>query len=200
MNKVYEQALSVRKPAHPVAEFLLGRWSPRAMTGESITDDELMTLFDAARFAPSSFNEQPWRFIYAKRDTPEWNKLFALMGEFNQKWTKNAAVLMVIVSHNTFKKNDKPNMNHSFDTGSAWMALALQAAHMGLVAHGMAGFDAEKAKQDLGVPDGYSVEAMCAVGHLADKSTLPEDMQKQESPSDRNDIESFAMHGVWSRV
>lgn len=199
MNKLYQQARNARTPAHPVADFLLGRWSPRAMTGEPLSDEELMTLFDAARWAPSSFNEQPWRFIYAKRDTPEWETLYNLLVEFNQQWARQAAVLMVIVSKDTFTKNDKPNMNHSFDTGSAWMALALQAASMGLVAHGMAGFDVDKAKQELGVPDGYTVEAMCAVGKLADKSTLSEDMQKQESPSSRNDIESFVMKGTFSR-
>lgn len=197
MNELYRQALNSRTSQHPVAEFIFGRWSPRAMTGEPLSDGELTTLFEAMRWAPSAFNDQPWRVIYAKRDTPEWETLYALMGEFNQQWTANAGALMVICSRKTFVKNDKPNGTHSFDTGAAWMALAVQAASMGLVAHGMSGFDYDKARQDLAVPDGYTVEAMCAVGKLADKSTLSEDLQEKELPSGRNDIKSFVMEGTF---
>ena len=109
-----------RKAAYPIHELILNRWSPRAMSGESISDAELMSLFEAARWAPSSYNSQPWRFIYAKRDTAAWDPLYNLMVQFNKDWTKNAAVLMVIVSRDTFEYNGKPSITHSFCTGSAW--------------------------------------------------------------------------------
>lgn len=195
MNDLSTRALEARTTGHPVHPMLLGRWSPRAMTGEAISDEDLMTLFDAARWAPSSYNEQPWRFIYAKRDTPEWDALFGLLGEWNQGWCKQASALVVILSSKFFKLNGKPNVNHSFDTGSAWMSMAIQGASMGLVVHGMAGFDFDRAASELGVPDSFAVEAMCAVGVLADPSSLPEDLASQEVPSDRNPLVTSVMHG-----
>lgn len=171
------------------------RWSPRAMSGETITDNELFTLFEAARWAPSSFNNQPWRFIYAKRDSSSWNVLFNLMGEFNQSWTKNAAVLIVVVSKNNFHHNEKPSRTHSFDTGAAWQNLALQTSLMGLVAHGMEGFDYDKAKSELHIPNDYTVEAMVAIGKLGKKEDLPAALQEREQPSDRKPIQEFVFEG-----
>lgn len=186
-----------RKPAYNIVDLIVDRWSPRAMSGASITDDELMTLFEAARWAPSSFNGQPWRFIYAKRDTPAWNSIYDLMVQANKDWAKNAAVLIVIVSRNTFTYNNKPSRTHSFDTGSAWENLALQGSAMGLVVHGMEGFDYDKAKEVLRIPDGYTVEAMCAIGHPGKKEDLPAKMQEAEKPSDRKPLTEFAFEGVF---
>lgn len=186
-----------RKSEYPIHELILNRWSPRAMSGESISDAELMSLFEAARWAPSSYNGQPWRFIYAKRDTPAWNILYDLMVQFNKDWTKNAAVIMVIVSRDTFEYNNKSSRTHSFDTGSAWENLALQGTAMGLVVHGMEGFDYKKAKEALHIPDGYTVEAMCAVGRPGKKEDLPQEMQKDETPSDRKPITTFAFEGTF---
>jgi len=184
-----------RKPQYPVSDIFVNRWSPRAMSGEEITNQELMSLFEAARWAPSSFNNQPWRFIYAKRNTPHWDILFKLMVEFNQSWTKNAAVIVVIVSHNNFELNNKPSRTHSFDTGAAWENLALQASLNGLIAHGMEGFDYDKAKKDLNVPDDYSVEAMCAIGKPGPLEVLPPKLQEQEKPSDRKQVKDFVFEG-----
>jgi len=156
-----------------------------------------MSLFEAARWAPSSFNSQPWRFIYAKRDTPAWNNLYDLMVQFNKDWTKNAAVLIVIVSRDTFEYNNKPSITHSFCTGSAWENLALQGFANGLVAHGMEGFDYNKAKTVLHIPDGYTVEAMCAIGRPGKKEDLPQKMQEEEKPSDRKPITEFAFEGTF---
>ncbi len=183
-----------RNPEHPVDLLFVERWSPRAMSAEAISDAELMTLFEAARWAPSSSNNQPWRFIYAKRDTPAWQPLFDLMVEFNQSWTKNAAVLVVIVSKNDDDKG-RPMRTHTFDTGSAWMSLALQGSLKGLVVHGMAGFDYDKAKATLGLPDNYTVEAMAAIGKPGEVSTLPAGLQKRESPSDRKKVSEFVFEG-----
>lgn len=187
--------MNERKPQYPVSDIFVNRWSPRAMSGEEITNQELMSLFEAARWAPSSFNNQPWRFIYAKRNTPHWDILFKLMVEFNQSWTKNAAVIVVIVSHNNFELNNKPSRTHSFDTGAAWENLALQASLNGLIAHGMEGFDYDKAKKDLNVPDDYSVEAMCAIGKPGPLEVLPPKLQEQEKPSDRKQVKDFVFEG-----
>ncbi len=185
-----------RKAAHPILELLLDRWSPRALSGESITDEQLAILFEAARWAPSSYDNQPWRFIYAKRDTLAWDSFVNLLDDANKKWAVNAAVLMVIASaHKT--KEGYTIRTHSFCTGAAWENLALQASSMGLVAHGMEGFDYDKAKKDLIIPDGYTVEAMCAVGKPGKVSALPKELQEREKPSGRNPIETFTYEGVF---
>ncbi|MBI1387440.1 MAG: nitroreductase [bacterium] len=185
----------IRQPVYPIDDRFINRWSPRAFSGEPIRDDELMTLFEAARWAPSSFNAQPWFFLYAKRDTPQWNTFFDLLIEFNQQWCKNAAVLLVAISRKNFEHNGKPNANHSFDTGSAWQSLALQTVFMGLAAHGMAGFDAEKARVSLNIPDEFHVDAMIAIGKPGDKNDLPEAMREREAPSQRKPIGEFIKEG-----
>ncbi|MGH7790937.1 MAG: nitroreductase family protein, partial [Thermodesulfobacteriota bacterium] len=115
-----------RKPEFDVDEIFLNRWSPRAMSGEEISEAELMSLFEAAKWAPSSFNNQPWRFLYSRRDSENWGLFFNLLAEFNQAWAKNASALIVIISRKTFDHNGKPSRTHSFDTGAAWQNLALQ--------------------------------------------------------------------------
>lgn len=165
------------------------------MNGEEISDEELMTLFEAARWAPSSYNGQPWRFIYAKRNTEHWKQLFGLMVEFNQSWAKNAAVLVVVVSKKTFEFNSKPARTHSFDAGAAWENMALQATSIGLVTHGMEGFDYERAKEVLEIPDDYQVEAMIAIGKRGQKESLPAELQQRESPSDRKELKEIVVEG-----
>jgi len=184
-----------RKTEYDVEQIFVDRWSPRAMSGEAIDDADLMSLFGAARWAPSAYNAQPWRFIYAKKQSAVWDTFFDLLAEMNQLWAKNASVLVVIVSRTDFEHDGKPNPTHSFDTGSAWENLALQGSAMGLVVHGMAGFDYAKAAKDLGVPDGYKIEAMIAIGKPGDKSQLPEKMRAIESPSDRKKVSEFVFEG-----
>ena len=174
---------------------ILNRWSPRAMSGEEISDMELMRLFEAARWAPSSYNGQPWRFIYAKRNTEHWDKLFNLMGDFNKSWTKNAAVLLVIISRKNFEHDEKPSVTHQFDAGAAWENLALQGETQGLVTHGMQGFDYEKARTDLSVPDAFDVMAMVAIGKPAPKEILPPEVRQREHPSDRKPLSEIIMEG-----
>ena len=135
-----------RQSDHPIESLILQRWSPRAMSGEPLSQEELLTLFEAARWAPSTYNEQEWRFLYGRRDTPQWPLFFDLLVEFNQSWCRNAAVLVVVLARKTFTRNNKPNAVHLFDAGAAWENLALQAAAMGLVSHGMMGFDFDKAR------------------------------------------------------
>ncbi len=184
-----------RKPDHDIEPILFHRWSPRAMSGEEISEQELMTLFEAARWAPSSYNAQPWRFLYARRGTANWDRYFDLMVEFNQSWTKHAAVLMVVVSRKTFEWNDQAAPTHSFDAGAAWQNLALQGSTMGLVVHGMQGFDYEKARVALNVPEDFQVDAMIAVGKPGKREDLPEDLQEREQPSDRKPVAEIAIEG-----
>lgn len=165
------------------------------MSGERITNIELNSLFEAARWAPSSYNNQSWRFIYAKRDTNQWKTFFDLMVPMNQMWAKNAAVLLVIISKKTFDYNGEPSVTHSFDTGAAWMSLALQGSMNNLVVHGMSGFDYDKAREVLAIPVEFQVEAMAAIGKLGRKEDLSEEMQKIEMPSDRKKIAEITFEG-----
>src|SRR5947209_7349899 len=121
-----------RTPDHPIEPLFLDRWSPRAMSGAAIDETELMRLFEAARWAPSTYNEQEWRFLYARRDSPHWPTFFGLLAEPNQVWCGRAAILMVVLSHKVFTRNGKPNPVHTFDTGAAFANLALQGSTMGL--------------------------------------------------------------------
>ena len=191
--------MNKRVPEYPIAELILNRWSPRAMSGQSITDAALFSLFEAARWAPSSYNNQPWHFVYAKKDTAHWDIIFNLMVDFNKSWAKNAAVLIVVASANNFAYNNKPSRTHSFDTGAAWENLALQAHINGLVAHGMEGFDYDKAKAVLSFPEDYTIEAMIAIGHPGELSVLPPELQEREELSGRKKIQEFIHEGVFKK-
>lgn len=177
-----------RHSDYPVHSLILNRWSPRAMSGEELTDEELMSLFEAARFAPSSYNGQPWRFLYAKRKTDQWNALFELLVPFNKSWADDAAALVLLLSRKNFIHNEKPSATHSFDAGAAWQNLALEASSKGLVAHGMQGFDYDQARETLSIPNAYAIEMMIALGKPGKKEDLPEEAQKKEAVSDRNPL------------
>lgn len=168
------------------------------MSGEALSHGEIMTLFEAARWAPSTYNEQEWRFLYARRETPQWPLLFDLLIEFNQSWCKNAALLCVVIAHKVFERNGKPNPVHLYDAGAAWENLALQGTAMGLVVHGMSGFDFEKARTSLKLPDDYAVCAMFAVGRPAPVDVLPEPMRERETPSDRKPLEEIICEGAFA--
>jgi nitroreductase len=185
----------VRKADYPIETLILDRWSPRSMSGEPIAKEELFRLFEAGRWAPSSSNNQPWRFLYARRDTPEWPLFFDLLVEGNKNWAKNASALVLIISKTTFDYNEKPSITHSFDAGAAWANLALQGASMGLVVHGMQGFDYEKARAVLEIPALYAVEAMVAIGKPGNIEDLPEAIQKREVPNDRRKLSGTAFEG-----
>jgi nitroreductase len=184
-----------RHADHPVDALFLDRWSPRAMSGDPIADDELMVLFEAARWAPSSFNNQPWRILYARRGSDHWPTFLGLLVDANKVWASKAAALLVFVSKTTFDHNGKPARTHSFDAGAAWENLALQASLRGLVAHGMQGFDYERARTELGIPDEYRVEAMVAVGRPGPREALPEKLQAVESPNERRPLAKTVCEG-----
>ncbi len=184
-----------RKPEFPIADLFINRWSPRAMSGEEITPEEIMSLFEAAKWAPSSYNNQPWIFLYALKDSPEWDLFFNLMGDFNKMWAEKAGALIVVVSKKTFDHNGEPSRTHSFDAGSATENLHLQGSMLGYVVHGMEGFDYDKAKKELDIPDDYNVECMIAVGKPGEKEDLSEQMQEREFPSPRKSVDDIAFEG-----
>lgn len=183
-----------RHAAYPIDRIFIDRWSPRAMLGESIPAEKLHALFEAARWAPSSMNNQPWRMLYATRDSRHWPLFFDLLVDANKTWCVNAAALLVFVSKRTHE-NGSPCRTHSFDCGAAWMSLALQGNMAGYVVHGMQGFDYERARTSLNIPDGYEVEAMVAIGLPGDAHHLPEALQARELPSDRRPLEQTICEG-----
>jgi len=192
---INKEQVAKRKSGYPVMELILQRWSSRAMSGELLTNSELMTIFEAARWAPSSYNNQPWRFIYAIKNSPEWNSIFNLLVPFNKLWAKNAAALVVIISANKFTHNNEPSPTHSFDTGAAWANMALQGTSMGLVMHAIEGFDYQKAREELKIPDGFTIEAMLAIGKPARKEVLPLELQEKEVRSGRRPITELIAEG-----
>lgn len=183
-----------RRPDHDIDAVLWERWSPRAMSGEPITRAELDRIFEAARWAPSSYNRQPWRFFYALRDDANWDDFLGLLTPGNRSWAANGSVLIVIVSRKVVEDGTE-SRTHSFDTGAAWQNLALQGTSMGLVVHGMEGFDYEKARTVLSLPRELEVEAMCVVGRYGAEEALPEKYRTREAPRDREPIEAFVKHG-----
>ncbi|KRE06904.1 hypothetical protein ASE63_23400 [Bosea sp. Root381] len=191
-----------RNANHEIEPLFLERWSPRAFTAEEIGRDELLRLFEAARWAPSGYNAQPWRFIYARRGDTNWDRLLGLLIPFNASWAKQAAALVAVVSKPTLlppgKEQEVANYSHSFDAGAAWALLALQASQLGWQAHGMSGFDHARAAAELGLPEGYRPEAIVAIGRPGDRSSLPEGLQARERPSQREPIESFVFEGVYA--
>ena len=193
------QSHNGRFSEHDIDPAFLHRWSPRAFTDEEIPTPVLMSLFEAAHWAPSAFNLQPWRFVYARRGGAGWDDLLGLLIPYNQAWANRASALIFVataLSRTTSTGEREPIYSHSFDAGAAWGYLALQAHHLGWAAHGMTGFDHERCYEALGVPrDDYRVEAAVAVGRVADKSVLPESYQARETPSHREPAASLAFEG-----
>lgn len=174
------------------------RWSPRALSGVGLTEHEVQTLLEAARWAPSCFNEQPWRFAYVLRDTSEWPGLLATLVEGNRRWADRAGALIAVASRTTFERNGQPAPTHAFDAGAAWMSLALQAHHQGLVAHGMRGFDVEAASRTLGLGEGYALWAIIAVGRPGSRDALPAPLRERETPSPRKPLPAIAYRGSFA--
>ncbi|MFM0123492.1 nitroreductase family protein [Paraburkholderia sp. RL18-101-BIB-B] len=188
-----------RTAEHVIDRQFLDRWSPRAFRSDPIPEATLLTLLEAARWAPSSYNSQPWRFVYARRDTPHWEQFVGFLNEFNQSWARHAAAIIIVLSKNTFTPpggaTEVPAPTHSFDTGAAWGYLALQASLSGWHAHGLAGIERKKIRQALAVPDAYSIDAAIAIGRAGDKSSLPEALQAREVQSQRNPLSAIASEG-----
>lgn len=186
-----------RQPNHPIDRVFVDRWSPRAMSGEEVSNEELLTLFEAARWAPSSMNNQPWRVLYATRTSSHWPLFFDLLVDSNKVWCANAAALLVVISKTTFESG-KPCRTHSYDSGAAWMSLALQGSLLGLVVHGMQGFDYDRARTVLNIPDEYQLEAMAAIGRPGRIDDLPEPLRLRETPNERRTLAQSICEGPFS--
>ena len=188
------KTINERTTGYPVDDIFLKRYSSRAMSGEPIKKEELMTLFEAGRWAPSSMNAQPWRFVYAISRTPSFEKLFSFLAEGNKTWAKNSSALVVLISKNNLDDGSF-SVPHSFDVGAAWENIALQATSMGFVSHAIGGFDKKLAKESLGVPDDHTIEIMIAIGKPGKKEDLPEALQAREKPSQRKNLEELVFEG-----
>jgi len=184
-----------RTPDWPIEPMLYRRWSPRAMSGETLNDEEIMSLFEAARWAPSSYNAQHWQFLYTTRGSAHWEKYLGFLVEGNFAWAKNAGLLIVLVSRTTTERDGNPVRTFSFDAGAAWQNFALQSSAMDLVSHGMQGFDYEKARTELNVPDDYSVEIMIAVGKPGEIDKLPASAREKETPNSRKPLADIIIEG-----
>lgn len=174
----------------------LNRWSPRAFDGSVMPVEDLRTILDAGRWAPSSYNYQPWRFLYATRaDAANWLRFLDLLMPFNAIWAREASVLLIILSETTMGSIDKPSHSHSFDAGAAWAAIALQSHLLGYHAHGMVGIDMDKTRAELRIPEGFHIEAAVAIGRKGDLARLPEKLQAREVPSPRKSLDEIAYPG-----
>ena len=184
---------------YSVNDLITSRWSPYSFADKSVSDEDLQSLFEAARWAPSSFNHQPWRFVYAHRESAHWERFVGLLLPFNAMWARHAAVLLFILSDTMIQlprdKGQSLSHSHSFDAGAAWAFMALQATRLGIHTHGMAGVDFDRARKELSIPDSFRIEAAIAIGRLGDKSKLPPEMQGREVPSGRRDLTEFVMEG-----
>jgi len=195
----------MNKPApveYAVQDLIKNRWSPRAFSDKPVSSELLRSLFEAARWAPSSSNEQPWAYIVATKDDPEnFEKSLGALIEFNANWAKHAPVLVIAVAELAFAKNNAPNRNAQYDVGAASMQLSLEATARGLVVHQMAGFDPEAAKEAYDIPQGWDPIAAMAIGYPGDASSLPEPYQTREkAPRSRKPIREFVMSGQWGHT
>lgn len=187
---------ATRSAEHPIDPVILGRWSPRAFDGSALDEATLLSLFEAARWAPSAYNYQPWRFVHARRGRPEWDDLLALLLPFNAGWARQASALVFVLSDRLItlpgKDDPSPSQTASFDAGAAWALLAVQAAKLGLHTHAMAGINHAAAAARLGGGERFRIEAAIAIGRIGDPAQLPEPLQVREFPSDRRPVSELA--------
>lgn len=184
---------------YPVADLIARRWSPRAFAETPVEKEKLLSLLEAARWASSCYNGQPWHYLIATREEPEaYDKILGTLIEFNQGWAKGAPVLMIGLAKKTFAHNGQPNGHAQHDLGQASANMALQAVELGLQIHQMAGFSPEKVATEFAIPEDYQPMTAIAVGYPGDPATLPEQLQERETaPGERNTVESFTHWGGW---
>ena len=193
-----------RVPEHAIDPQFTERWSPRAFTGEPIDEAALLGLLEAARWAPSASNVQPWRFLYGRAGTPAFQPILDGLVPFNQGWAARASALIVVLSKTTSvapgqsPAQAKPNAWHAFDAGAAWMSLALQAHLAGWITHGMGGFDPARLRENLAVPADVALHAVIALGKQGDKAALPEALQARETPNGRLALAQIAADGRYA--
>ena len=173
------------------------RWSPRSFLSDPIPEETILGLFEAARWTPSCYNEQPWFFLYTTKNSEDYPKFLSLLVDTNQQWAKSAPVLLFVLTANNFTKSGKPNNWAQFDAGSAWMSLAFQARKAGLYAHGMAGFHNDEAYKVLNVnKNKYTILAAVAVGKRGKPDDLPDNFRNMEQPNNRKSLKDCFKKGT----
>jgi nitroreductase len=186
-----------RQPDHEINPQFLERWSPRSFSNQEVSEEVLLSLFEAARWAPSGSNNQPWRFIVAR--TPEQlTKFHTFINPFNLVWCEKAPILTLVISH-TKSPRGTDNPSHAFDAGTAWGYLALEANNQGLITHAMGGFEREQAREALQIPADYELHAVIAIGYRGPADALPENLQEREVPSGRHPINEIVFPGEFSQ-
>lgn len=168
------------------------RWSMRAFSGEKVNEEEIMAILEAARYAPSCFNEQPWRYIIADNDE-NLKKMRGVLAKSNQVWANMAPVLIAVLAKKNFDYNGKNNFWHMFDTGTAWGYLSLEAQRRGLATHAMGGFKRSALKEEFNISDDYEIICVVALGKTGDKEKLPEDLKERERPDIRKSIKELLL-------
>jgi len=197
----------MQKPAitqAPIHDIIANRWSPRAYdANKAVSQKQIISLLEAARWAPSCFGDEPWRFIVwdKNQDAAAWEKAFDCIVPGNQTWAKDAPVLILICADTLFSHNQKPNRWANYDTGAAAVSLCLQATSMGLVTHQMGGFDGEKTRAAFGIPEQIEMMSMLAVGYAADADTLSDELKERElAPRKRRPLGELFYDGVWNQA
>jgi nitroreductase len=198
MNHYLPQVKEHREADHEIDSVFLNRWSPRSYKSDPVPDEVLFSLFEAARWAPSGSNEQPWRFILA-RTQEDKERFYPFIAEGNRIWCEKAPVLVLIVSK-TISSRGTHLRSHAFDAGTAWGYLALEATRQGLITHAMGGFDPEKAREVLGIPAEFEPQAVIAIGYQGEKEALPENLQEREKPSARRDLSETVFEGIFKEM
>lgn len=190
-----------RTPNHPIEPLFIHRWSPRAYQSASMPSSDLFSMLEAARWAPSAYNTQPWRFLYSLRDDAHWHIYLSLLDAGNANWAGDASALIVVLSDTEMPddKNRPPTQSryHSFDTGASWAQLALQATALGYQAHAMAGIDFDRTRKKLAVPETFRIEVVIAIGKPAAPSILPPALQVREKQSQRRPLSNTAFAGIF---
>ncbi|MBD3619084.1 MAG: nitroreductase family protein [Chromatiales bacterium] len=181
-----------RTPDHPIDPIFLERWSPRSFDASPMPLSDLMTILEAARWAPSAYNIQPWRFLFALREDTCWPEYLSLLDPFNSAWARHASALVFLASDSLMPADEngvrRPSSCHTFDAGSAWAHLALQATALGYHAHAMAGVFFDRAAAALALPAHFQLQVAIAVGRQASAARLPEGLRQREQPSDRRPL------------
>ena len=189
---------TTRKCDYKINSIFPNRWSSRSFSGTQLKKEHLMPLFEAARWAPSSFNAQPWRFIYALKGTPAFDELCNSLIPFNRDWAQHAGALVMIISRKKYTYNEKPNEAHVFDAGAAWQNFALQACDQGLHCHAMEGFDETCACSATSTPEGYKALCIIAVGYPGDGAYLDDELKSLEKPSQRIPVSEFVFENSFT--
>lgn len=177
---------------YDIMEEIKDRWSPRAFSREEVKIEDIYAIIEAARYAPSCFNEQPWRFIIANEKV-KLEKMRNILTENNKIWASKAPVLIMVLSSRTFSHNDKENYWHMFDAGTAWGFMALEAKKRGLITHAMGGFSKKKAREEFNIQEDYSIIAVIALGKYGDIKDLPAELAEREKPGTRKNFEDVIL-------